>query len=56
MKENAGLRTRMKQGRKIVFPVETEKKIAAAVKKKGGIRFWANFARTAFYSPGFCEC
>ena len=55
IKENAGLQTRMKQGRKTVFPVETEKKIATAV-KKGRIRFWANFARAAFYSPGFCEC
>ena len=41
---------------KTVFPVETEKKIATAVKKNSGIRFRANFARAAFYSPRFCEC
>ena len=55
MKENAGLRTRMKQGRKTVFPVETEKNCNSN-KKNGKIRFRANFARATFYIPGFCEC
>ena len=53
MKENAGLRTRMKQGRKIVFPVETEKKIAAAVKKKAELGFGPTLQELRFIVQDF---
>ena len=53
MKENAGLRTRMKQGRKTVFPVETEKKIATAVKKMAELGFWPTLQELRFIVQDF---
>ena len=53
MKENAGIRIRMKKDRKTVFPIETEKKIATAVKKMTELGFGPTLQELRFIVQDF---